>query len=72
VVLKLPRALACTQSRYKGGAATLVGGADARRFSIGAEDVHYEVPLQLCAQVCARARACAVTCLMHRQPRASV
>ena len=35
------------QSRFKKLSCTAVGGADAERFSIGAEEVTYEGPLQL-------------------------
>ena len=40
------------QSRFRKLSCTAVGGADAERFSIGAEEVNYEGPLQLRLQVC--------------------
>lgn len=40
------------QSRFRRLSCTAVGGADAERFSIGAEEVNYEGPLQLRLQVC--------------------
>lgn len=39
------------QSRFRKLSCTAVGGADAERFSIGAEGVNYEGPLQLRLQV---------------------
>lgn len=39
------------QSRFRKATFTLVGGADADQFSLGAEDVHYEGPLQIRLQV---------------------
>jgi hypothetical protein len=39
------------QSRFRKLSCTAVGGADAERFSIGAEEVNYEGPLQLRLQV---------------------
>lgn len=41
----------CAQSRFRKATFTLVGGADADQFSLGAEDVHYEGPLQIRLQV---------------------
>ena len=46
--------LACLQSRFRKATFTLVGGADAGQFSVGAENVHYEGPLQIRLQ----ARTC--------------
>lgn len=39
------------QSRFRKLSLTAVGGADAEKFSIGAEDVAYEGPMQLRLQV---------------------
>jgi hypothetical protein len=46
-----PRPTCCVQSRFRKLSCTAVGGADAKRFSIGAEEVNYEGPLQLRLQV---------------------
>lgn len=39
------------QNRFRKLTLTAVGGADAEKFSIGAEDVSYEGPMQLRLQV---------------------
>ncbi len=39
------------QSRFRTATFSLVGGADAEQFSVGAENVHYEGPLQIQLQV---------------------
>ena len=40
------------QSRFRTATFSLVGGADTEQFSVGAENVHYEGPLQIQLQVC--------------------
>ena len=39
------------QSRFRTATFSLVGGADTEQFSVGAENVHYEGPLQIQLQV---------------------
>ena len=39
------------QSRFRTATFSIVGGADSEQFSVGAENVHYEGPLQIQLQV---------------------
>lgn len=52
------------QSRFRKLTLTAVGGADAEKFSIGAEDVAYEGPLQLRLQVCKHSRQVVATMII--------